>query len=44
MVQMTSGNLAKKFTIYEKANKLSKEAIKLVLAPDVIRHAQMIQG
>lgn len=43
MAQMTSGNLVKNFTIDEMANTLSTETIKLVITPEVVRQAQMMQ-
>jgi len=40
---MVSGQLTKNFSVYEAANKQASEEIKLVLTPELIEHAQMLQ-
>lgn len=40
---MTDGRITKNFTIAEMANKQAGEMTKLVISPEIIEHAQMMQ-
>jgi len=43
MAYITSGRLVPNFSLAEMTNKLADEKIKLVLTPEVVEHAQMLQ-
>lgn len=43
MAYVVDGRITKNFTLSEMANKLAADSVKLVLTPEVIEHAQMMQ-
>lgn len=43
MPYITDGRLVKNFTLSEMTNKQAKDEVKLILTPEVIEHAQMMQ-
>lgn len=43
MPHMTTGSLVKNFTLAEMTNKNASDEVKLVLTPEVVEHAQMMQ-
>ena len=43
MAYLVDGNITKNFKVSELCNKLAKEDVKLVLSPEMIEHAEMMQ-
>lgn len=43
MAYITDGRLVRNFTLAEMTNKQAKDQVKLVLTPEVVEHAQMMQ-
>ena len=43
MAYITDGRIVKNFSLAEMTNKQAKDEIKLVLTPEVVEHAQMMQ-
>lgn len=43
MGYVTEGNITKNFTLAEMTNKQAADEVKLVLTPEVVEHAQMMQ-
>lgn len=43
MAYQITGNITKNFTLEEIANKQAKETVKLVLTPEIVEHAMMMQ-